>query len=395
MIFFTDSRFFRGKDGAFYNISGGLPASLWERYLRYFKSVVIVARCADMPNEEGIPAYKVPAPNVSVHPIPYYHGIKQYAKTAFRFRREIKKAIEAYRSDDTAFLCRLPARTASCAASVFRRKKIPYGVEVGGDPWDVFAPGTTNIPFRAFIRYESYRRMRADIAGASVALYVTRETLQKRYPPCEGAFVGTVSNVVLPPCRIAVKPKKKARIDGVLKIVSVGTLEQMYKAPDILLKALAIAASAGIVCELDWAGDGRFRPEMEMLAKNLGLENRVVWHGRVPQNVVDELLSGADIFVMASRTEGLPRALIEAMAKGLPCIGTRVGGIPELLDDCVLIPPDNESALADKIIRMAGNIDFMNAQAKRNWQEAKKYEQSVLNAVRDKAFSFLKKCYEK
>ncbi len=62
---------------------------------------------------------------------------------------------------------------------------------------------------------------------------------------------------------------------------------------------------------------------------------KLTLHGAVPQDVVSSLLSDADLFVLASRIEGHPKALLEAMAAGLPCIGTDVPGIGEVLRDGV------------------------------------------------------------
>lgn len=87
------------------------------------------------------------------------------------------------------------------------------------------------------------------------------------------------------------------------------------------------------------AGDGSQRPFLEKSAATLGITSRVVFLGA--RTDVRELMLAADGFVMSSITEGLPMALIEAMASDLPCIATAVGGIPDLLDhgSGVLVSP--------------------------------------------------------
>ena len=86
---------------------------------------------------------------------------------------------------------------------------------------------------------------------------------------------------------------------------------------------------------------------------------------------------------LASRTEGLPRALIEAMAAGLPCIGTRVGGIPELLDDEALVAPGDAEALAARIRAFLDDAGLFERQAARNLREASIYAAPRLQRLRD------------
>ena len=90
------------------------------------------------------------------------------------------------------------------------------------------------------------------------------------------------------------------------------------------------------------------------------------------------MLEDADLFVMPSRTEGLPRALLEAMAKGLPCVASRVGGIPELLSEEALVAPDDPAALAAAIARFAHTPALMDAEAQRNLAVAHHFDSSVL-----------------
>ena len=75
-------------------------------------------------------------------------------------------------------------------------------------------------------------------------------------------------------------------------------------------------------------GNGSERATLESLCQSLSLATTVTFLGE--RSDVQELLNVADAFVMTSRTEGLPMALIEAMAAGLPCVATAVGGIPSI-----------------------------------------------------------------
>jgi glycosyltransferase involved in cell wall biosynthesis len=103
-----------------------------------------------------------------------------------------------------------------------------------------------------------------------------------------------------------------------------------------------------------WPGEGRLRQSIldHPNADRIRLLGHV-WN-------LDELLDGADIFVLTSFHEGTPYALVEAMAKGLPIIATRAGGIPEALGDCgVLLPWPQDVEATGRLL--AGEIDRLAA----------------------------------
>ena len=100
-------------------------------------------------------------------------------------------------------------------------------------------------------------------------------------------------------------------------------------------------------------GDGPDRPELASEARRLGLESVVQLAGE--RNDVPELLAASDIFVLSSRSEGLPLSILEAMAAGLPVVATTVGGVPELVlegETGLLVPPGDPQALAGAIERL-------------------------------------------
>jgi glycosyltransferase involved in cell wall biosynthesis len=134
---------------------------------------------------------------------------------------------------------------------------------------------------------------------------------------------------------------------------------------------------------LTLVGDGKHRLELETMVRQLALSDHVHFTGQLPAgDAVRAQLDRADVFVLPSKTEGLPRAMIEAMARGLPCIGSSVGGIPELLLSGDLVPPNDVQALADKIMEFASNPQRMTQSAARNLQKAREYHEDVLRTRR-------------
>lgn len=113
-----------------------------------------------------------------------------------------------------------------------------------------------------------------------------------------------------------------------LVAVTVARMEPV-KGVDIALEAVALAAQE--LPNLHWlvAGDGSQRPELEARVAELGLQERVHFPG--VQRDVAPVLAAADLFLLTSRSEGLPLAPIEALSAGVPAIVTPVGGLPEVV----------------------------------------------------------------
>jgi glycosyltransferase involved in cell wall biosynthesis len=123
------------------------------------------------------------------------------------------------------------------------------------------------------------------------------------------------------------------------------------KAYDVVLEAAA-RVTGGPPVHIAIAGAGPERSALEAQTRRLGLERRVHWIGF--QDDVPSFLHQLDVFLIPSRFEGFPIALVEALASGLPCIATPVGGVPEILgnDDGILVPVESVEPLADAMRRM-------------------------------------------
>jgi glycosyltransferase involved in cell wall biosynthesis len=121
-----------------------------------------------------------------------------------------------------------------------------------------------------------------------------------------------------------------------------------------LLRALALLRRDRDDFTLDVVGDGPLRGELAALARSLGLEAQVSFLGLRDKREVAELMRGADFFVLPSLWENLPNVVIEAMATGLPVVATRVGGVPEMIDERTgrLVAPGDPDALAEALNAM-------------------------------------------
>lgn len=103
-------------------------------------------------------------------------------------------------------------------------------------------------------------------------------------------------------------------------------------------------------------GDGYLAPKLRAAAESRGLSDRVTFTGF--RRDIPELLAGADVFTLPSRSEGLPLGAVEAMAAGKPLVATAVGGLAELVQDGVTgleVPVDDAAGLAEALVRLARN----------------------------------------
>ncbi len=120
-----------------------------------------------------------------------------------------------------------------------------------------------------------------------------------------------------------------------------------------LVRAAAIAVREMPSFRLEVAGDGVCMPELRQLTAELGLEDHVRFHGTVRD--VPALLERARLFVLPSVEEGISLTLLEAMARGLPVVATRIGGSPEVVADGetgLIIPARKPEVMAQAMLRL-------------------------------------------
>jgi glycosyltransferase involved in cell wall biosynthesis len=170
----------------------------------------------------------------------------------------------------------------------------------------------------------------------------------------------------------------------------------MYKGTDVFIDAIALCVQGGLDLTAVIVGDGKYRLELMARAGRAGIASRIQFPGQITAGApVRRILDEADLFVLPSRTEGLPRVMIEAMARALPCIGSAVGGIPELLDASELVPPGDPVALGRKIMEVLGDPSRMRKMSHRNREGALEFCDSVLAERRRRFYSHVRDCTQR
>jgi glycosyltransferase involved in cell wall biosynthesis len=358
--------------------AGALGYDFWTRYLDVFDEVGVLARVHRGPTTPGA-HQEVTGPGVRVLGVPAYVGPGGYVLSWPRLRRAVTVAAEP----GSAVIVRAPSPLGTLLLGRLRHHhRRAFGLEVVGDPLEVFTPGAVRHPLRAVFRWWFAGRLRRQCRQAAAVCYLTRESLPTRYPPrggSDGQFVTVCASVDLPPSSLAERARDPATFRPPFRVVTVASLEQPYKGVDLLIRGVGLCRERGLAVSLTVVGDGVERPRLETMTRALSLGEHVRFVGQVasPRDVVPHLET-AHLFVLASRTEGLPKALVEAMARALPCIGSETGGIPELLSTDDRIPVGNVSALAEKLATVLAAPETLAAMSLRNLDRARGYTSDVL-----------------
>lgn len=379
-----ENRFLKTQNGNIYSTTV-CDYGFWRRYLQVFDGVLVLARVEEIQETE---LDKSPAngPNVSFFSLPYFIGPWGYLKQYRRLKSLVKQSLAAA----DVFILRIPGTIANTLWHYLKTKRIPYGVEVVGDPWESITQASVKSIVSPVARYILTKHQKKQCRNAVAAAYTSKSYLQRRYPP--GGWSTHYSTLELSNEAIVSEDRFNERFaslrnvirsQGPFKICHVGSMSALYKAQDTLIEAVAICRAKGLNIEITFLGDGRYQQVFIEKAKQYGILNFVNFVGRVPPGqAVIEHLDSANIFVLPSLTEGLPRSLIEAMARGLPCIGTRVGGIRELLSDEDLVAPGDAKELARKIAAVIQDQRALEKMARRNLRKAKEYCSTELNKRR-------------
>ncbi len=273
-----------------------------------------------------------------------------------------------------------PGHNLNYAFKVAKKHNVKYMSFLVACPWD-----TMSNHQRLVVRLLApiyYLTTKVIIKGSDYVHYVTKTFLQKRYPTNGKSLGCSDANLKEPnPIELQKRLNKlslKTPTDNV-KIVTIGHIDIRYKGQEYVIKAIANLIRNGeskYHYYLIGSGQGL---SLKKLCKQLNIESNIHFLGRKTPDEVMNILSDADIYIQPSLTEGLPRAVVEAMSVALPCIGSNIGGIPELLDSKYLVPTKDINGII-KCIKTLENMEDYKETAIRNFNVAKDYQHSLLAA---------------
>ncbi|MBC1565980.1 glycosyltransferase family 4 protein [Listeria booriae] len=382
-LFAHDNRFLEANDGQVYS-EVAFSYSNWERYVAHVDQLTVIARMEPLGDLDTKLLNLSSGENVAFEGMPNPYGIRAFTP----FPRGYKTVLAAVEKAD-GVIARLPSEIGYMAVKAARKTNTPYCIEVVGDAYNAMATygdwkGKLYAPF-------AERKMRRSISNANHTLYITDRHLQERYPT-SGQSV-SCSNVELSKLEIETierRRERNAKPAEKLIIGMNGSLSSPYKGFETAFQALASIKSElppfefrilGRGSKEDWLGE----------IEQLGLTEHVVFSGTLPHQGVYEWLDDIDIFLMPSKTEGQGRALIEALSRGCSCLGSNVGGIPELIAKEQLHEPSDADGLANKLVKLATNQKQRQRYARLAFERAVTFQSERLQEIRQQFFQDFKR----
>lgn len=370
------------QSGNKYYSSGGLNEVIISRYRQLCDEFCLGTRSNPARSINNL-SYVGSAEEIGFVPIPNLASFRPS-----NYKKAYNLISEAVNNNDF-IIVRLPSIIGFIATYIAKKRRVPYLIELVGCPWDSYSNYSAvkgrliALPFFIITRFL--------IKNSDCVLYVTKFFLQKRYPTNTINTIGCSDVELIIDSRIY--KERMIRIASekdTITIGMIGSLEAKYKGFDTVIKALHhLKKQSKTNYRLKIVGGGN-SAKIKKYCQEFGVQDMVEFKGTLPHPVgIFNWLDTVDIFLQPSRVEGLPRALVEAMSRGCACIGSDVGGIPELLDSSAIHPKNDFKKLAT-LIHKYSDREMMKNQSVNCFSKAKEYDKLKLDPMRT---AFYKSCF--
>lgn len=358
------------------------------RYLSAFDKVKCALRTFHKERTEDLGKYchRISNPNVSFIPVPFFQGPGQLARNFFSVMKSLKTGIY----DIDFAMLRLPSTTAFAALQIIRKRKIPYATEIVFDCQDAVENSESFLNKTVWkILHQMQIKACNEAFGVSC---VTAHYLQQRYFPTRAdAITSHYSSIELTP-DFFMSERKYPQKD-ITTLVHVANQVQFHsrKGHNELIDVISILNKQNKKAQIVFVGED-YEDGIDLLTKyaeDLGVAEDIHFTGYLTKNELRHQLENADIAVLPTRAEGLPRVVIEAMALGLPCITSPVSGNPELINREFLVRYDDVEGIAKACTTLIDSKEIYERESKENFIRSKEYSSEVLNPRRTKFYKSL------
>jgi Glycosyltransferase len=356
------------------------------RYLNIFDSLKVVIRTKNAIDESELGVYNIPLTDsrIEIVPVPFFQGPVQYIVKFLM----INKVIKNVEKDCSAALFRIPSTIGFAVLNSIKKTGLPYGVEVIANPIEM-AKSVKNVFIRILMTIIHYQQKSA-CKYADCASYVTENMLQKVYPAIKnGHFESFYSSVQLSDSFYSA-PRKYPNHKPFIICHVANPIKTKTKGHVTVINVVKLLIHSGYDVIAYFAGQGEFVSYFEQKAVSLGVNNNIKFVGLLKQEELKVFLEKSDLMLFPSKSEGLPRVLIEAMATGLPCLSTPIGGIPELIPTELIFAPDDTVGFANMITKIIDDEILYTKFSEQAFNKAIEYRLNALQKRRNDFYLKLK-----
>lgn len=383
IVFLLDVKLVK-KDGIYYT-TGAVDNNYLEKH-KFDKEDELVVICreeTDIKQIEKPNLAKTSGENIK------FITIKKYSDF---YNKEINKKIKKEIEDSDFCFIKLPTYIGAMSFNYVKKQNKKYIIEMVGCIKDsLWNYGGIKAKLLSPIMYLLNKYY---IKNAKNVIYVSNNFLQNRYPNKKGNTLAcsdvNIYKIDKNNLEKRIKKIEEYNKSTTYKIGLIGSLNVEYKGHKTAIKALKLLKKKmNNNIELHFLGAGN-QEKWNKIIHKCGVEKNVFFDGVLPSGEpVYEWMDSLDIYIIPSLTEGLPRTLIEAMSRACPAIGTKVGGIPELIiEKKCLIKRKNAKELSKKLEQILKNKDEMKKISNCNFNKSLEFENKTLQ---DKRKEFCKK----
>lgn len=373
IVFYHDTKI-TIKDRSLYS-SGGLNINIISRYLNLSDKFCLATREGSTQEIENL-SIVGDLDSISFSPLPNLAAVNFH-----NYKRAYTSVSDIIDKNDFMII-RLPSIIGLMAVYLAKRKRKNYLIELVGCPWDSYRLHSVK---GKFIALPMYFLTKYFVKKAKSVLYVTDNFLQNRYPTITNLQIGCSDVELVIDHEVLTRRLKKIHLkskDGLVRIGMIGFLEAKYKGFETALKALSVLKTKGktnYFLEIVGGGNPLY---IQTLAEELGVQNQIKIIGTLshPKGIFT-WLDSIDIYLQPSNTEGMPRALIEAMSRACACIGSNAGEIPELLEFIHVHNKNDFNTLAFSILELS-IFEKMQVNSKIRFLKSKEFDKEILDEKR-------------
>jgi glycosyltransferase involved in cell wall biosynthesis len=353
-----------------------------QRYTYFGNEATFLMRNKIVMDNESLQFTKLTHPAFNFVEVPNFKSIR----SKFR-QKEAKSIIEKAVKVHDVVIVRLPSANGVIAKKIAEKYNKPVLVEVVACVFDAL----WNYDWRGkLLAHYKMRQYQNHIKHSTHVLYVTDHFLQKRYPT-EGKFMGC-SDVILQPIDKAIINRRIDKIQlisgNTLVIGTVAAIDVPYKGQADVIKVIALLKKQSVFIKYKIVGQGN--PErLQNLIENLDVVDLVEIRGTLMRDKIFDFIDTIDLYIQPSKQEGLPRAVIEAMSRACPVMGSNIAGIPELISKDALFDAGDISAISRLLIKV--DKEVLQRWAAENFKKVSEFTSSVLEEKRIKFYRQFKK----